>query len=222
LKAANILQDLIYLEYLEIPPGAYQNKVRYYEKHERALNRLPFDVLFEIRIDYSRALFASKEYMKFLVIIDKLIETTITSDIFELNGVDIYLELLHKKAKAAYFSADYKTAEFIFSELIKIKPEDNCTKKEYFINAVEYLRYQGQSIRATIILLFLFSGILIAFELFIVRTVFVDQTWWFEYTRNTIMVLGITLFALNEAKIRFAAKREYKKLAKTTKPHVIY
>lgn len=199
---------LVYTEYLDIDVKAYQDKIRYFERNKNEIKQLPFKINAEIRCDCAIAYFEVGEYTKYLELVDPLIQMVITENIFTIKDKDIYKELLFRKAASLYNNVEYEKSDYVFSELIKMDPENEIYKKAYTKSSIDSLRDDGQGMRGLSIILFLLSGLIIGVELLIVRPFHKDYTFFVELTRNLIFALAIGTFLFQELRIRLRTKQK--------------
>jgi len=203
---------LVYTEYLDIEAKAYQDKIRYFERNRNEIKQLPFKINAEIRCDCAIAYFEVGDYTKFLNLVDPLIQLVISENIYTIKGKDIYKELLFRKAASLYNNVEYKKADYVFSELIKMEPENPIFNKAFTKSSIDNLRHEGQVMRGISIFLFLLTGAIIAFELLVIRTFHKDYTSFVELARNLIFALAIGTFIFQELKIRLLTMRNINRL----------
>ncbi len=159
----------VYRDFKEIESNAFRQIIRFFEKHEKMINRLEFEEYFELLTAYTDALFEIGAYQKHILMADIVIENSITLNIQWYKGEDIFYLTLFKKA-ASYFNLhEYDKTEHILKELIKISPEDKETAS--FLKRC--LRRKGSKslsiARALSIFLFLITALIICFEVLLVR-----------------------------------------------------
>jgi hypothetical protein len=204
--------ESIYSGYYKLGREAYQEKIRYYERHQKNIELLTLKENLDIEIDYCCALYHVKEYYQFLNRVDKLIYLVIAENIFVYNQVDIYKDLLYKKAEALMETLDFYKAQHVLTELAKMDHENPAIQMAYRKNSIEKLRYEGQGPRAFNIGLIMSAGIIIAFEILYVRnfkTEWINQT---EVLRNLILFAGILNMVSHEIWFRIKSKKAYLKL----------
>ena len=95
-------EQTIFDRFLSIDSGAYRDIVHFYEDYRDRLYSMDALKRFEIQACYVEALFEMGKYREVLFIIDDTIETAIVFDYSRLFGVDIYFNLLLKKAVALF------------------------------------------------------------------------------------------------------------------------
>ena len=214
MRFASDIEDLVYFDYLEIDYNAYQERIRFFEKHKKQILVLPYEMRLELSLDYVNALFEVGDYYAFLRHVDKLLEIVVMDNLYDLNGVDIYQELLFKKASAYYNILDYIRAEHVFSELIKINPKEDLYKQAFIKNRADKLRYDGQRTGGMIIAIFMMTGCIIGIELLIIRPFYSDLTSSIELLRNITFGLGLTLLVLKELGVRLRSRQLLHKIIK--------
>lgn len=110
----------IYWDYFKLDAAAYRDKVKLYEENVDQIATLIFEDKFEIDIDYLFCLFEIGRYERFLNKVDGFIELVIIENIIECRGVDIYKELLFRKAACLYQLHQFEMAGNILKQLINI------------------------------------------------------------------------------------------------------
>ena len=110
----------IYWEYFRLEESAYRDKVKMYEDNSEQIAVLLFEDKFEIDIDYLFCLFEIGRYERFLSKVNPLIELVIMENIYDYRGVDIYKELLFRKAACHYQLHQYDQAGTILKQLISM------------------------------------------------------------------------------------------------------
>lgn len=202
----------VYDKYLEIPVNDHQQKIRYFERHFRELQKLPDEVYQYLFIDYTSSLYKVREFRQFLRVVDEALELIIIENIESFTEDDLYESFLYMKASALYYGLNHKQANYVLMELIHIQGVDKKTRNLFMRNSIEELRYNDQYIRSMIILLIIFSGIIIGVELLLVRSFYPEYTKGVEQCRNVLLMSGILVFLFQELRIRFISMRKYKKI----------
>lgn len=208
----NEIDSHIYNDYLEISPIAFQDKIRYFEKYRDRIILLPFNYSIEIQCDYVEALYHAEKYNKIIKVIDRLIETIIIENVYDIKGEDIFKSLLLIKANALHQCVEYQKSKYVTTELIKIDGYNAATKDIFIKNNIDLLRYDGQKIRGFSILMFLLSAFVIGIEILMVRSLFPEIVAGFVTIRNGLFCLGLCSYFGYEIYIRLKSKREYLRL----------
>lgn len=196
-----------YIDYHRIQHHLFRERIRYYEEHRDVLHFLSFDQRIEVDIDYNLCLFEIGKYNRFLQNIDHLIESVIIEDIRELNGKDIYCELLIKKAACLYNTDRFEESIHISKQLLKINPDEQskmlyakckrCMSKEKF-----------DWMRATSVV-FMLSGLSLSLCI-----VLVFKPFYSEYVnhlanlRNFLFLCGVLLMIFQELYITIIIAKE--------------
>ena len=81
----NEIELYVYDAYIELGDDAYLEKVLYYETHKQHILNLPFNQTIEIHCDYLEALHQTNKYYKVLEIIDDVIASIISENIYTIN-----------------------------------------------------------------------------------------------------------------------------------------
>jgi len=213
LSFSNEISELVYQDYLCIDPKDFQERIRFFDHNRKDIDQLPYEMRLEMSIEYTVALFEVGDYFAFLKRVDQLLALSIHDNLFSIDGDDIYQELLFRKACSLHNIVDYHGADHVFSELIRIDVNNKTYKQSYYKNKVSQLRYLGQKVRTTIILLLMLTGIMIGIELLIVLPFFPEYSGKMEWIRNGLFISAVGGILLQELTIRFRAVKNIKKLS---------
>lgn len=180
----------VYEEFKSLKGAELREIIRFYEENKEDINALELNEFFDLQVSYLCALFEFNEFDKFLYLVDEAIEASIYHNIQFVDHENIYNKLLYLKAEAHHYQMDYGKAAYIFEELIKIDPY-----KEKYANAFgrthnklipKYLKNS----RAISIVFFILTAVVIAAELLIIRNFAESWITLFEWTRNSLFILG--------------------------------
>lgn len=214
MKFANEIEELVYLEYQDIDAGAYQEKIRYFERNKKAIKTLSYELRLEMSLEYVVALFEVGEYYQYLKHVDKLLARVIEENVFSVDGDDIYQELLYRKAASLHNTLDYYGSEHVLSELCRIDGDNSIYKRTYLKNISDRLRSQGQKARGFTIAILMVSGLIIGLELLVIRPFYPAEVHAVELSRNLLIGGAILGMILQELRIRFISHRSLKNLSK--------
>lgn len=212
MKSFEFKSGVIYDQYYDIDPQSYHERIRYFDSHIQEIYQLAFPQSLHIRIDNCIALYKVGAHRQFLRKADRLINLIISENIYHYQDRDIYYELLTMKAEAHHRVREYRLSTHVLRELIKIRPQDKQSKKHFIKAMCDYWRHEAQFVRGLSIILFLSAGIVIAMELLIVRSFYMQYTQYVELTRNLMLLSGILLLFGNEIRFRINAQREFRNL----------
>jgi hypothetical protein len=210
----NEIEYYVYDEYIELGKDAYLEKIRYFETHQKRIFNLPFYQSIEVQCDYIEALHQTNRYFKILSIIDDLIGTIIYENVYHIKGTDVYKAMLFIKADSLYNIIDYKKANHVISELIKIDGGNSICKTLFVKNNVDNLRYEGQKVRAVGILLFLTSAFVIGVEILMIRSFYNEWIDIFVAIRNILFLCGLFSIVGQEVNIKMKSLKAYNQLIK--------
>jgi hypothetical protein len=197
-----------YFEYHRIGSKAFRDKVRYYEDNRSFIDQLKYQERIDVDIDYILCLFEIGKYHKFLSKVDGLIEIVIVDNIFEYNGVNIYNDLLFKKAACQFNTGQYIKSEKILKAIVKLEPENNLVRTLYGRCKRKQGRdwYEGTKAVAMVMLI---SAISIAFmELLIVRPFYNDYVSTISGMKILFFVTGIISLIGNEIYLYYIVGKE--------------
>lgn len=186
-------ENEIYYGYLSIEDKAYQEKVRFVETHGQVIEKLDTGARVEILYNYALALFELDKNHQVIELCKNLLETVIDENIYTIDSVNIYEELLVLKAISHYKLREIDKSEYIFSELIRMNANKETYHNWLFKVRAYNKRNEQQAVRAISILLCLLSGLVIAFELFLIRPFHEQFVSEFELGRNLLVLSAIVL-----------------------------
>jgi len=193
--SSDTFRSNVYHGFKKIEPDAFRALIQYYQENESDIRALDFSEYYELFISYCEALFETGAYQKYLNVCDTALTTTIQNNIKFYKGDDIFKILLFRKAAAHYHILEYKEAEHIVRELIKMNPNDDIAirflKKCMRRRRPSYLNH----IRGFSIFLFLLSAMVICVEILIIRTFFDEHVFKVEAMRTAIFFLASGLLA---------------------------
>ncbi len=193
-----IRHNQLYLHYYQINKSAYYDKIRFFEKNRDQLFQLSYHEILEIKSDYAFALFEMGKYSKYLNICDELLETVIIDNIYDINGKDVFEELLYRKAASLYNLNNYTKSMQICKELIAINPGHEIASNLFR----QCLRKRGNKwyeINKGIAVVFLLSGISVVIaELFVVGPFYENISTQVHYFRNILFIIAFGLLVYNE------------------------
>ncbi|MEM9545981.1 MAG: hypothetical protein AAGA77_08405 [Bacteroidota bacterium] len=188
--------------------NAFRDKVRYYESNRALIHYLSYEERVDVDLDYLICLFEIGKYHKFLSQVDSLIELVIMDNIFHYNGVNIYNDLLFKKAACLYNTGQYNHSENVLKALVKLDRE-NMTARALFGKCKRKQGrdwYEGTKAIAVVMLI---SAVFISVaELLIIRPFYKDLASSISVLKITSFTLGVLALIGNELYLRYTIARE--------------
>ena len=212
MKFANDIAELVYQDYRGIEAKDYQEKIRFFEHNRQDIDKLPYEVRLEMSLEYTVSLFEVGEYQQYLQYVDRLLRIAIEDNLFSIDGDDIYQELLFRKGCALHNLVDFAGADHIFSELIKIDPDNKIYTQVYFKNKVSQLRYEGQKARSFIIILLMLTGVIVGAELLVIIPFFDSLTQVTAVLRNGLFFTALLAIFAQEIIMRHTAHKNIRQL----------
>lgn len=188
--------------------NAFRDKVRFYESNKAQIHFLTYEEQIDINLDYLLCLFEIGKYHKFLTKSDALIEVVIMDNIFVYNGLNIYNDLLFKKAACLYNTGQYLKSEKVLKSLVKLDPENNIARALFGKCKRKQGRdwYEGTKAMAVVMLI---SAVFIALaELLIIKPWYNELTPTFSMLKLTSFILGILALIGNEVYLRYVIGKE--------------
>ena len=187
---------------------AFRDKVRFYEENKAHIGTLSYEERIDVDLDYAICLFEIGKYHKFLSMCDPLIEVVIMDNMFTYNGVNIYNDLLFKKAACLFNTGQYTKTEKVLKALVKLEPESGVMRTLYGKCKRKQERDWYESVKAVAIVL-LISGVFFAFmELLVVKPFYSDYIATFRSTKILFFIIGVIALIANEAYLNYVIGKE--------------
>lgn len=197
-KLSSSYTSSIYTEFKDLTGSEPRALARFYEKNHKQIQNLELLEYFDLQVLYLLAIFELGSYHKLLGYVDEPIESCIRHNIVHHNSKDVFQTLLFLKGESYFHTMQFDKARHIFLELLHM---DNTN--------VEYKEALGKTMRkivpATIkntralsILFFIFSAIVIAFEVLAVKHFFDSYTSIVVIFRNLLFALGWITLVVSE------------------------
>ena len=197
-----------YFEYHRMGNNAFRDKVRFYESNKAQITYLTYEERIDVDLDYILCLFEIGKYHKFLSKVDALIEVVIADNIFIYNGLNIYNDLLFKKAACLYNTGQYIKSEKILKALLKLDA-DNATARALFGKCKRKQGRDWYEGAKAIAMVMLISSVCIALaELLIIKPFHSELAQSFSMLKFTSFILGILSLIGNEMYLRYAIGKE--------------
>ena len=197
-----------YFEYHRMGNNAFRDKVRFYESNKTQINYLNYEERVDVDLDYVLCLFEIGKYHKFLSKADALIEVVITDNIFTYNGLNIYNDLLFKKAACLFNTGQYIKSEKVLKSIVKLDPE-NTTARALFAKCK---RKQGrdwyESAKAMAVVMLISAVAVALIEILIIRPFYDELVPTFQMLKVTAFILGIISLIGNELYLRYVIGEE--------------
>ncbi len=197
-----------YFEYHRIGSNAFRDKVRYYESNKGLIHHLSYEERVDVDMDYLLCLFEIGKYHKFLSKVDALIELVIADNIFVYNGLNIYNDLLFKKAACLYNTGQYIKSEKVLKAIVKLDAENTIARALFGKCKRKQGRdwYEGTKAIAVVMLI---STVFIALaELLIIKPFYSELVDSVSMLKITSFILGIAALVGNELYLRYVIGKE--------------
>lgn len=198
----------LYRTFLSLEETAFQEQIRFFEEHEKAIRDLDFEEYFDMLVVYVTALFEVGAYREHLLMVDVVIETSIINNIIKYKEEDLFRRMLFRKAASLYHTQQYAKAEHILAELLRMDPADQGAI--LFLKKCLRTHYPQvrSNARASAIFLFLLTAFVIAIEVLLVRPFYEMHAKTVELSRNTIFVLGLLSIVFGDVYHLYLSERE--------------
>lgn len=206
----SIIHSRIYRDFLAIEPRDYHGIIRFYEEREDDIEGLALEELNEMQQTFTHALFEVGAYRQFLTVVDRAILATLEGEYTLRDNAgqhEQFEQLLFRKSAAYLQTLQWKKAEHVACELLRINPRHELA----LLLLRKALRQQDTRInrhtRAASILLFGLSALVILVEVLFVRPFYHQYTAGVELSRNLIFLLGLVVLGAGEALTYWRAYR---------------
>lgn len=197
-----------YFEYHRMGSNAFRDKVRYYESNKAQIHYLTYEERVDVDLDYLICLFEIGKYHKFLSKADALIEVVIIDNIFVYNGLNIYNDLLFKKAACLYNTGQYIKSEKVLKAIVKLDSENTIARALFGKCKRKQGRdwYEGTKALSVVMLI---SAVFIALaELLIIKPFYDELSPSFSMLKFTTFSLGFIALIGNELYLRYVIGKE--------------
>lgn len=198
----HIKQNATYYQYQEIGSSAHIEKVRFFQENKTEIENLDFDLRFAVWSDYAMSMFELGRYREFTELADEMIPLVISENIYEVDGKDIYTELLFRKAASHYNIIELEKANHVFIELYKIDDSpihERALKQSLY--KVEKSKYRN--LQAASILVFIITAVIIAIELLIITPFYLEWAPTVEAIRVCTFGFGLALLLFQELWVKY-------------------
>jgi tetratricopeptide (TPR) repeat protein len=179
----------IYFEYFSLGKNAYRDKVRFYEQHQKDISALDLIEKIELDYDYLISVFEIGRYSRFLSKVDPLIERVIIDNVFDINGENVFTDLLARKAASLFNIGKYGESEKILRQLIKIDPGHSWCSP-LLIKCLRKRNLPGEQVAKIVGIISLFGAVLLKISQILVLEHF------YQELNSTLVPISTFLFAL--------------------------
>ncbi|MCO6460514.1 MAG: hypothetical protein J5I59_03865 [Saprospiraceae bacterium] len=195
----HISDQSVFDRFLAIESGSYREMVHFYEDYRDTITRLDIRQRFELYVCYIEALFEMGKYAEVLLHIDDAIEATITSNYSELLGVDIYFNLLMKKAVSLYQTGKVEESEKITTQLLSMNPDEPNVRFFFKDNLMHRYRKLVLPTRVFFIAGVISTMIIMAIEVLVIIPFYSEYIDVISRVRNILFLFSILIFISGEA-----------------------
>jgi tetratricopeptide (TPR) repeat protein len=197
----------IFVQYFNLGETAYREKVRFFEENIHIFDFLQFEIKVEIEIDYIFCLFELGKYERYLNKVDVLIETVIKENIFTIDQINVYNELLFKKAACLYQLSRFIESEFILKQLIKMEKENTLYLGLYVVCKRKILKENFINIKALAVLSFL-AVIIITTCQILTFPLLENYTNNLMFIKTALIIIGVVIILSLEIGFQYLLYRE--------------
>lgn len=224
IKKTHIQGSKVFRQFKKLDKEEPRNVVNFFKMYELSLHQLDFNEQNHLLAAYGDALFKLRQYKPYLKVADRLIELSILQNIQFIQGEDIYYKSLYQKGLAYFALHDYRAAQHIARELIKMSPEHgayqnllrSCMVRER-PKWVKRLLFTGAA-------MYFLSVLLVVLEFLVIAKFYEEYQQNMEWVRMGVFSFGLLALIGGELahhlKIRRIIKRYVSKAqAKKTKKY---
>lgn len=192
----------VYRGFKALDPTDHRAVIAFFDYHQQAIKHLELEEYVEILFAYTNALFNAGHHGRFLRLVQHPLELIIEHNIHFYEGEDIYTELLFKKGAAHYNLGAYSDAEKVLMAVLSICPSHYAGQVLLQKCKLKYRPKFILSIRAVCVVMYILSALVIAIEVFTVRTFYTSFIAAFVWARNTLFFGGLFLLICSEVYFR--------------------
>jgi len=201
-------QVSLYKEYFRLGPDAYREKVRFVEDVQQDLHFIPFDERIEIELDYLLCLFELGRYDRFVQMSDPVIETIIRENIYTLQGLDIYQELLFRKAACLFQLRKMSESRTILRQLIRMSSGNPLYLGLYMLCQRHLCGELQQFMKAVAVASLLLVVSITIIQYLLIEPLMEPYLEPFVFVRNALFVTALCILAVVELSVQVKIYRE--------------
>ena len=198
-----ILHSEVYTQFNAIDKGDYYKQIRFVRKHSNTFQELDLDECIEILQAYREALFQTGKYSEHIVIAEELAAMSITYNIFEFGGEDLFYDSLLQKAASHHHLEEYDKAISVLEQLIRINPEHEAARFFLFRSVIAHQKEKRTMVlRGLAIAMFLISAGLVALDLLVIKPFFEMYSRLGTASYQAFFLGGVVLLIFDEVQYR--------------------
>jgi tetratricopeptide (TPR) repeat protein len=197
----------LYRNFKAIEPNDFNAVIRFYEQNEEGIEALDLEEFLDCCFSYAMALVEAMEYGKAIVMFDHLLELTISQNIDNWGGEDLFEKLLLLKAQTQYKISKDRSAIHTLSELLKINPKHKIAPSLLRIILLRQKPVWLIRFRATAICFMFGAVLLIAFEIFgaqLFPSIYPELV----FAHNSMIASGVALVLIGELRHLWLTERQ--------------
>ncbi len=200
-----IQPDRVYQDYINLDPGSYPMRIRFFEHHESLFRRLEFERFFDVYFDYINALFEIGAYDRYLERVDWLIVKIIAHNIYIYKGKDVFTDQVFRKAAALFHTGAVEESLGICREVLAM--DSGHKAANYLVyNCMRSVHHRfWMRLRSLGALFLILSALLLFFELIYIRNYRPESVDWFVWIPRLVGLGAVGLVVSAEYYLRFKA-----------------
>jgi len=194
----SIYDPSVFDRFLTIGSGSYREVIHFYEDHRNKIENLDARHRFEIYVCYIEALFEMGKFKEVLFLVDDAIETAIEMGYSRLFGVDIYFNLLMKKAVALNEAGRVEDSLSIIRQLLSMNPDEPNVR--YFFKEIMMNRSRKLVLPTRVFFIagVITTTILMAIEALVIMPFYSDLIDPVSGVRNVLFLFSVLIFISGE------------------------
>lgn len=197
----------IFVQYFNLGATSYREKVRFFEENRYFFDFLHFNTKIEVEIDYAFCLFELGKYERYLNFVDNLIETVIKENIYLIDHINVYNELLFRKAACLYQLSKYTDSEYILMQLVKMEKDNALYLGLYVMTKRKILKEKFINLKAVAVASF-FIVIAITTVQILTFPVLENFRMPFTYTKLAFFAIATLIIIYLEVSFQYLLYRE--------------
>jgi tetratricopeptide (TPR) repeat protein len=207
----------LYRNFKALEANDFHGIVRYYERNEDGIRSLDTDEYFDCTLAYAEALFETGAHRQHALVCEQLLELLLNQDFEGGQAEELFREVLFKKAASHFRLGEFRQAEHVLRELVKIHPWDAMPQRFLQTCLLKQKPAWLSHTRVAAVVLSLLAATTIMAELFVIRPFFNDYYQTALYAHNGLLASGVLILAAGECRHYWLSRQYVRRLAGSMK-----
>lgn len=207
----------LYRNFKALEANDFHGITRYYERNEDGIRSLDIDEYFDCTLAYAEALFETGAYRKHVLVCEQLLELLINQDLDGWQAEELFREVLFKKAASHFRLGEFRQAEHVLRELVKIHPWDAMPQRFLQTCLLKQKPAWLSYMRVAAVVLSLLAAVTVMAELFVIRPFFTEHYQTALYAHNGLLASGVLVLVAGESRHYWLSRQGVRRLADSMK-----